>query len=705
MLNRYLILCSILVIGILSHGTHKIVSKAEIKANGWKYGKQLPLAINDTSICEVIQIVSSNGADPGSLIEVTYSGTVGIRLDEGIDNLNERNIYAGIILNQPDSYWKVKAEQQLHFTDYKLQYRSWDGPNVGALPLPDPSLWTFIISSTPAKRIAWKAPGNGVNDNPTLDMIVKDYSFRTVIVTDYFTPAESDAALSKVGGLLTIDNIVPVDPTNVIQRTGKACVDEFEYAYNSWTSEDASAMFDASCTAQSKRPLNSGDYDCYYCHCTQPYPELSCVQSLNKFTGLQTLSISFNRIAWNDAIAIQYTFEPYGPMSVGADIIGHKTDVEDSKHIVRYIWASPYSDYVNDKCVNGYGWRVVVAFAGTDINKGKTPAHIGEIPYRQNKNQPPDAFILGNQYYWDNVHGHYHMDQYIETGFVNKKDKQSVGNATKRGFCLMSVKRVYNNIYSPLTTPYYTCAYQGIGSGWADSYQTGIPCQWEDFTSAVPGDGTLTISLNPKDILCEGAMECITETQERAYIPTDPQLYTCDPQNVCYPINKFKCVHLANETGYLANNKESFTVNRPECGQSYVTLPVSPSGAGQEIGPKRNTEFSLYGQQLRQCLPGASVTLNCSIPRSATGGPSEVIRVCESSVKLGCGTACRWEDAITTKMVVAGPQVTQVKFQCPLAREPTTSYGEPGGYYSTYLALAYLSPNQRNIPKTTCVVA
>jgi len=77
------------------------------------------------------------------------------------------------------------------------------------------------------------------------------------------------------------------------------------------------------------------------------------------------------------------------------------------------------------------------------------------------------------------------------------------------------------------------------------------------------------------------------------------------------------------------------------------------------------------------CNPGAQVTLQCS----TNGANSQVLRVCESSIKLQTGTACRYNDDWTLANVVILPNtVTQVPFQCPSARDNV----EIGGYYSLY---------------------
>ena len=51
--------------------------------------------------------------------------------------------------------------------------------------------------------------------------------------------------------------------------------------------------------------------------------------------------------------------------------------------------------------------------------------------------------------------------------------------------------------------PRYTIGHQGISVGWADVYESGLPCQWIDVTGVPPGDYKIRISLNFEGILAE----------------------------------------------------------------------------------------------------------------------------------------------------------------------------------------------------------
>jgi hypothetical protein len=154
---------------------------------------------------------------------------------------------------------------------------------------------------------------------------------------------------------------------------------------------------------------------------------------------------------------------------------------------------------------------------------------------------------------------------------------------------------------------------------------------------------------------------------------------------------------------------DEVTFHHHGCGKSYVTDRDHFFGRDFEIGPTRDSGFSLVGDQLRICSGAgeSTVLLSCSIPSSVNGHAdsdifdpdsidptkpltigqnnpkvgSEIVRICESSRVLGCGTACRYRESLTTTVVSPG-EPTLVSFTCPAARDDA----EIGGAYSLYRA-------------------
>src|SRR5262249_62023969 len=101
--------------------------------------------------------------------------------------------------------------------------------------------------------------------------------------------------------------------------------------------------------------------------------------------------------------------------------------------------------------------------------------------------------------------------------------------------------------------------------------------------------------------------------------------------------------------------------------------------------------------QLRGCTPGSSTTLKCTVPSTS---PTQVVRVCESSLALGCGTACRYQESLTNVTVEPGKTVN-VRFTCPTARDGG-QFGEHGGADSLYRAMAFGPDGASKLPGVSC---
>ena len=239
-------------------------------------------------------------------------------------------------------------------------------------------------------------------------------------------------------------------------------------------------------------------------------------------------------------------------------------------------------------------------------------------------------------------------------------------------------------------------------AGWADIYNIGIPCQWKDVTDTPPGSYVLRAFLNPDHILCEGALQCDSNDQQ---IWDDTPFTTCATDHtpeVCEVAQAPRCT---TPSDTFANNVDEAPSLHRQCGLSYVTDAVSEFGAGQEIGPRRDTEFSFYGNmkrpsdQMRACGgAGEKTTLKCSVP---AGSPSQVVRVCDSSRQLGCGTACRYHEALANVTIKPGETVN-VDFTYPGPKDDG-AFGETGGVHSIYRAMVFGPDAAKKGPDVTCV--
>lgn len=140
-------------------------------------------------------------------------------------------------------------------------------------------------------------------------------------------------------------------------------------------------------------------------------------------------------------------------------------------------------------CVNGTGTRTLLRFDTTTPNDGAGHLHLGD----------PDAI---DTFVFSPCHGHYHFESYaayeVQDGAGNV-----VAPGHKQAFCLMD--------FEPWTGGWntgegYDCGYQGISSGWADTYYNGLDCQFVDITDVPDLNGTYTVQIhvNHDELIAEG---------------------------------------------------------------------------------------------------------------------------------------------------------------------------------------------------------
>lgn len=109
---------------------------------------------------------------------------------------------------------------------------------------------------------------------------------------------------------------------------------------------------------------------------------------------------------------------------------------------------------------------------------------------------PPE----GNPFFeYHDCHGHYHFK-----GFASSRLLDMQGNELRAGnkvsFCLLDGLRWRSDAAN---NGIYDCEKQGIQSGWADVYDSGLPGQWIEIGDLAPGNYQLELTVNPDGILSE----------------------------------------------------------------------------------------------------------------------------------------------------------------------------------------------------------
>lgn len=585
-------------------------------------------------------------ADPGALVTVSLDGKVGVLLDDFPEAMRDR--VAKALLDEPESFWIDRAKGQLKLTVLRLNFRHYyyepyyyTDEGRKQLPLPPEALWSFTFEGKPVRE---EIDGH--------DVLSIQYRFDSTLLTTADSPAQSDPALAEVGGKVEELFAFPVDPTLLLQRTGYACMDENQYPPDSVDAENAPYFFDDTCGVE--------EPDAPICHYSKPLPTESCVEAIENHVGQVPSTFVFERVAWDqavaDAVRVGAVTNPTGPdMSVRRDAL--------AQNRIEYRYFSPDSCAVQEQCIGAPGWRRILKFNALDHNVGAAPLHIGEVNYLADPNVKPED--VENEYHgvyeFSACHQHYHFMHYGEFSFIGGK----VVENDKRGFCLESTDRLSNNETTPIHTPYSDCAFQGIEAGWGDLYQAGLPCQWIDITEIDTSGGaligTLEFQSNPDQFLCEGTL--VTD-EEGNQLWEETEFET----QLGNPVDRPVCDFFVGAEG---NDLGTSTVTVPKSGGMLNT-----ECSGGQLGPLRNCGFD-PGTSPLDCTPGQTVTLECSV--SPQGAPM-VVRACEASAVLGQGTACRYNDSLTTE-VVSGTAV-EVSFKCPAARDQT----EPGGTYALYTA-------------------
>jgi hypothetical protein len=608
--------------------------------------------------------VTSEDGGPviGALITVSMPSTVGVLLDE--IPLDDRDRVAAVILAKPTSYWVTRAHAQIKLTAYHLVFRTEFYPDGfrQQLPIAPESQWLIGFS-----------PGDaGDDDGGTAepyrmtttdghDVVAVDYTLQTTVLTDQDSPGVSEPSLQGIGGIWNEPFTFPIDPEQILQRTGYACMDEAEFPPNSVDSEETDSFYDWTCDIE---PVESPD-GCHY----SALPQISCLDALTASVGQVSTQATFERIPWDPGVADQVRVGPI-TNDAGADL--QVITEEFESHRVTYRYIPPDSCTLVEQCVGAPGWRRVLQFSTADKNTGTETVDIGGVDYfsedggTDGDTQPETH----NAFEWSACHHHWHFTHYGEFDYG---DGGAPGNH-KRGFCLQSTTRSLNIETSPTHNPYGDCTYQGIAQGWGDEYKIGLDCQWIDVTdydtSQAPYTSALQFTSNPDGFLCEGT-PVLDDAGEQVWEPT---AFTTEAGAV---VDRPKCNFWPP---WFANNHDQYDVTVPTSGNGFVTTACVLG----EIGPVRNCGFALApANNLLACTPGAASTLKCSVPAGST---PQVARVCESSIALQSGTACKFNEALANGIVEAaadgGVSTVSIPFTCPASRDTV----EVGGKYSLYTA-------------------
>ena len=142
---------------------------------------------------------------------------------------------------------------------------------------------------------------------------------------------------------------------------------------------------------------------------------------------------------------------------------------------------------VLDGCITP-GQHRVLRFDFLTHNVGSADLHIGR------PQDHPELFV------WSQSHHHYHLQHFNEFELLNTAGQQVVPGF-KQAFCLEDIEQIDPN--APPRTHSYTCNDQGVSVGWADVYNSTLPCQYVIIDGVPDGDYRLLATTNARRIVQE----------------------------------------------------------------------------------------------------------------------------------------------------------------------------------------------------------
>jgi hypothetical protein len=227
---------------------------------------------------------------------------------------------------------------------------------------------------------------------------------------------------------------------------------------------------------------------------------------------------------------------------------------------------------VQEACVDAPGLRRLLRFATTTPNTGTADVYFGDV-----------SDEVGFEY--SECHEHSHFSAYAEFVLLSADGTTAV-TGRKQAFCMMD-----NENWGDEGAARYTCDFQGVSVGWADTYASYLDCQWIDITDLSAGDYTLRVTVNPDQVIAE-----------RSY----------------------------------ADNVSEVTVTVPERADQ---PPVTDACGTLSYGEHRDCGWDVAGTFA--CVPGTSVFVGCDPACLGDCDGDPVLRLCDGSV-----TTCSGVDAI-----------------------------------------------------------
>jgi len=175
---------------------------------------------------------------------------------------------------------------------------------------------------------------------------------------------------------------------------------------------------------------------------------------------------------------------------------------------------------IQEGTVGGSGYRRILRFDTVIINAGDGDLKVGS---------PTDpANPYASWFIFASCHQHYHIRDFSNYVLL-RQDGTVAAPGHKQAFCLEDLLK-----YETVKSNGYTCANQGITSGWADWYFKQLSGQWIDITGVPEGDYIVRVTMNAAGTFPEGANRYTNTIQAPIHIPDPRNKVTVDTTALDY---------------------------------------------------------------------------------------------------------------------------------------------------------------------------
>jgi len=161
---------------------------------------------------------------------------------------------------------------------------------------------------------------------------------------------------------------------------------------------------------------------------------------------------------------------------------------------------------IEEGAVGGTGYRRILRFDTVVMNGGDGDLIVGD---RSDPNNPYAAYFV-----FAPCHGHYHIRDFSVYELLDTSGTTVVAGH-KQGFCFEDSFK-----YAGTRSNGYSCAYQGITSGWGDWYYKQLTGQWIDITGVPEGDYIVRVTVNLIGIFDEGQNRYPNVVQTPIHVPS-----------------------------------------------------------------------------------------------------------------------------------------------------------------------------------------